>query len=98
MAFLEPFRLSVKQFYDQATNLHTWNGFHIYSVDGNTIQIPEPEENNSFFQYPASRDMESLTLRSIHFLLDDGTTEYLVTNLMPKQMNTEKFFELYRLR
>lgn len=77
MAFLDPFRLSVKQFYDQATNLHTWNGFHIYSVDGNTIQIPESEENDSFFQYSASRDMESLTLRSIHFLLDDGTTEYL---------------------
>lgn len=49
MAFLDLFRLSVKQFYDQVTNLHTWNGFHIYSVDGSTIQIPESEENYKVF-------------------------------------------------
>ena len=38
-AFLELFRLSVKQFYFQPPDLHTWNGFHIYAVDGSTIQI-----------------------------------------------------------
>lgn len=197
-AFLELFRLSVKQFYSMASDLHTWNGFHIYAVDGSTIQIPESEENykvfggnpnktekisplasvsvlydvmndimvdvslcpyrsneresakkhmdylpkfhdsiivfdrgypsedmfrflNSrgvlflmrvpktfkkadlehedvLFTYPASHDKESLTLRSINFLLEDGSTEHLVTNLMPEQLESEKFSELYRLR
>ena len=48
-AFLELFRLSVKQFYSQHTNLSTWNGFHIYAVDGSTIQIPESKENYEVF-------------------------------------------------
>lgn len=197
-AFIELFRLSVEQFYSQATDLHTWNGFHIYAVDGSTIQIPESVENynifggnpnktglisplasasvlydvlndiivdvslnsyrynerdsakehinflpnfpnsiiifdrgypsedmfrflnsqgilflmripktfkkaiskekDSIFEYPASKDKDALTLRSIHVPLADGTTEYLVTNIMPHQLNSEKFSELYYLR
>lgn len=197
-AFLELFHLSVKQFYSMASGLHTWNGFHIYAVDGSTIQIPESEENykifggnpnktgkisplasvsvlfdvmndimvdvsllpyrsneresakkhmdylpkfpdsiivfdrgypsedmfrflNSkgilfvmrvpktfkkgpsehgdvLFSYPASRNKELLTLRSINFLLESGSTEHLVTNLMPEQLESKKFPELYRLR
>ena len=30
-------------------NLRTWNGFHIYAVDGSTIQIPESKENYEVF-------------------------------------------------
>ena len=56
------------------------------------------EQKDALLTYPASRNKESLTLRSVHFLLEDGTTEYLVTNLMPEQMATEKFPDLYRLR
>lgn len=197
-AFLELFRLSVEQFYFLSTDLHTWNDFHIYAIDGSTIQIPESKENyevfggnpnktqtvsplasvsvlydvmndilvdvslhpyryneresakshidflpefpnsillfdrgypsedmfrylnskkilflmrvpktfkkaiseesDTLFTYPASRNKESLTLRSIHFLLEDGSTEYLVTNLTQNQMSTEKFSTLYQLR
>lgn len=197
-AFLELFRLSVERFYHRSSDLRTWNGFHIYAVDGSTIQIPESEENyrvfggnpnktekvsplasvsvlydvmndiladvslhpyrynereaakkhmdflpdfsksiivfdrgypsenmfrflnsrgilflmrvpktfkkgiseqdDAMFTYPASHDKETLTLRSIHLLLDDGSTEYLVTNLMPEQLEAENFPELYRLR
>ena len=196
--FIELFRLSVEQFYTQSSYLHTWNGFHIYAVDGSTIQIPESQENYKIFggnpnqtakvsplasvsvlydvmndilvdvslhsyrqneresakahmnflpgfsdsitvfdrgypsedmfrflnskgilflmrvpkkfkkaifekedvvfTYPAHGDKEPLTLRSVHFLLEDGSTEYLVTNLMPEQIPSEKFSELYRLR
>ena len=197
-AFIELFRLSVEHFYDQATDLRTWNGFHIYAVDGSTIQIPESTENyntfggnpnktgiisplasasvlydvlndiivdvslnsyrynerdsakehinflpdfpnsvivfdrgypsedmfrflnsqgilflmripktfkkailkekDSMFEYPASNDKDSLTLRSIHIPLTDGTTEYLVTNIMSHQLHAEKFSELYSMR
>lgn len=197
-AFLELFRLSVEQFYGQSTDLHTWNGFRIYAIDGSTIQIPESAENynvfggnpnktgiifplasasilydvlndvivdvslnpyrynerdsakehisflpdfpnniivfdrgypsedmfrflnsngilflmripktfkkailkekDSMFDYPASKNKDSLTLRGIHFPLADGTTEYLVTNIMPHQLKAENFPELYHLR
>lgn len=48
-AFLELFRLSVKQFYFRPADLRTWNNFHIYAVDGSTIQIPESKENYEVF-------------------------------------------------
>ena len=61
--------------------------------------MPEStEEKDSLFTYPASRDKDSLTLRRIYFQLDDGTKEYLVTNLMSNQIDIEKFFDLYGLR
>ncbi len=195
-AFLELFRLSVKQFYLLSTDLRTRNDFHIYAIDGSTIQIPESKENyevfggnpnktqivsplasvsvlydvmndilvdvslhsyryneresaqshmdflpefpnsillfdrgypsedifrylnakkilflmrvqktfkkaiseqdDALFTYPASRNKEALTLRSIHFLLEDGSSEYLVTNLTQNQVSTEQFPALYR--
>lgn len=48
-AFLELFRLSVEQFYLRTADLRTWNNFHIYAVDGSTIQIPESKENYEVF-------------------------------------------------
>ena len=48
-AFVELFRNSVEKFYKQSTTLHTWNGFHIYAIDGSTIQIPESTENYNVF-------------------------------------------------
>lgn len=48
-AFLELFRLSVRQFYSLSSGLHAWNSFHIYAVDGSTIQIPESKENYEVF-------------------------------------------------
>ncbi len=55
------------------------------------------EQDDALFTYPVSRNKESLTLRSIHFLLEDGSSEYLVTYLTQNQMSTEKFPALYRL-
>lgn len=188
----------MKCFYSQTSDLRTWNSFHIYAVDGSTIQVPESKENyevfggnpnktekvsplasvsvlydvindilvdvslhsyrhseresakshmdflpgfpnsivlfdrgypsedmfrylnskgilflmrvpksfkkviseqeDALFTYPASHDKEPLTLRSIHFSLEDGTTEYLITNLTSEQMPVENFPDLYQLR
>lgn len=56
------------------------------------------EANDSLFKYTTSKNKDSLTLRSIHFLLENETTEYLVTNIMSEQLSIEQFSELYRLR
>lgn len=63
-----------------------------------TFKKAMAEQKDALFTYPVSRNKESLTLRSVHFLLEDGSTEYLVTNLMPEQMAAENFPDLYRLR
>ena len=55
------------------------------------------ERESSLFTYPSSGNKESLTLRSIHFLLENGNIEYLVTNLMPEQMTVANFPDLHRL-
>lgn len=197
-AFLALLRISVEQYYQHFKGLRLWNGFHIYAVDGSTIQIPDSQENiesfggnpnktgklsplasvsvlydvmndilvdvtlnayrynertsakehipflpnffNSIilfdrgypseelfrflhsqgtlflmrlpktfkkavfeqddilFTYPAFESKEELTLRSLHFTLEDGSTEYLVTNLMPNQLEASQFSDLYQMR
>ena len=69
-AFLELFRLSVEQFYSMASNLHTWNGFHIYAVDGSTIQIPESEENYKVFGGNPNKTETVSPLASVSVLYD----------------------------
>ena len=63
------------------------------------IPLKSPDETEGRFVYisPASRNQDSITLRSIHFLLEDDSIEYLVTNLGPEQMTMENFPNLYRL-
>lgn len=197
-AFLHLFRLSVSKYYQHNQNLLLWNGFHVYAVDGSTIQIPESKENlqvfgsnpnkcekdtplasisalydimndvlvdahlnpyrfnerdsakihmdylpdfpnsivifdrgypsedlfrflhqrgifflmrvsktfkkaitsesDSLFTYPAKQKERDITLRRIHFSLEGGNEEYLVTNLMPEQIPEFYFRELYFLR
>lgn len=48
-AFLEVFCLSVRQFYSLSSGIHTWSSFHVYVVDGSTIQISESRENYEVF-------------------------------------------------
>lgn len=126
----------MRQFYSLSSDLHAWNNFHIYAVDGSTVQILESKENYkvfgsnpnktdeitplasisvfydvmndilvdvslhsycyneqkaSLFTYPYSGNKESLSLRSIHFLLENENIEYLVTNLMPEQITATNF-------
>ena len=56
------------------------------------------EDKDSLFTYPASCKKKQLTLRSIHFPMEDGNTEYLITNIMQNEMKYPLFKELYRLR
>lgn len=68
--FLELFRLSVKQFYFRPADLRTWNGFHIYAVDGSTIQIPESEENYEVFGGNPNKTEKVSPLASTSVLYD----------------------------
>jgi hypothetical protein len=56
------------------------------------------EQDDTLFTYPALESDNELTLRSLHFTLEDGSTEYLVTNLMPEQLQASQFPDLYQMR
>lgn len=56
------------------------------------------DETDILFTYPAKKDRDEITLRSIHFSLENGTEEYLVTNLIPEQLAESHFKLLYSLR
>lgn len=63
-----------------------------------TFQKAIAEQKDALFTYPASRNKESLTLRSFPFLLENGNADYLVTNLTPEQMAAKNVPDLYWLR
>ena len=56
------------------------------------------EKEDALFTYPASPMEKGLTLRSLLFLLENGSTEYLVNNIIEDKMAYSTFKELYRLR
>lgn len=56
------------------------------------------ERKSSLFSYRSFGNKESLNLRSVHFLLENGNIEYLVTNLIPEQMTVANSPDLYRLQ
>ena len=47
--FAEFVRISVAQCYANHRVLRTWNGYHVYAIDGSTLQIPQTERNLSVF-------------------------------------------------
>lgn len=69
-AFLELFRLSMRQFYSLSSVLHTWSSFHVYAVDGSTIQIPESKENYDVFGSNPNKTEKISPLASISVLYD----------------------------
>ena len=53
-----------------STDLRTWNDFHIYAIDGSTIQIPESEENYKIFGGNPNKTQIVSPLASVSVLYD----------------------------
>lgn len=47
--FRDLFHLSSEMFYRSCTQRKTWNGFHLYAVDGSCIQVPKSKDNIEYF-------------------------------------------------
>lgn len=59
-AIKELFRLSVNCFYSNIDKSALWNGYHIFAIDGSTLQIPFSKENmQEFGTNPNQYDMDS---------------------------------------
>lgn len=69
-AIKELFKLSVRCFYKSADNTALWNGYHIFAIDGSTVQIPFSDENiQEFGTNPNQYDMDN-ALASSSMLYD----------------------------
>lgn len=69
-AFLALLRISVEQYYQHFKDLRLWNGFHIYAVDGSTIQIPDSRENVESFGGNPNKTGKLSPLASVSVLYD----------------------------
>ena len=70
--------------------LHT-RGIHFLMRVLKTFKKAVFNKPDVLFIYPDSQDGAVLTLRNIHFRLEDNSTGYLVTNLMPDQIQVDDF-------
>lgn len=52
----------MRQFYSLASDSHTWNSFHVYAVEGSTIQIPESKENYEVFDSNPNKTLASISV------------------------------------
>jgi hypothetical protein len=69
-AIRELFRLSVSCFFKSIDNTTLWNGYHIFAIDGSTVQIPFSDENmEEFGTNPNQYDMDN-ALASSSMLYD----------------------------
>lgn len=86
-AFQDLFLHSVKEFYHRYKNFTLWNGFHIYAVDGSTIQIPESKENLDVFGYNPNKYSRDTPLASVSVLYDVMNDILVDVHLEPYQLN-----------
>lgn len=48
-AFAELLKISQSAFYQHSKRQSTWNGFHIFAIDGTSLQMPQTKENLETF-------------------------------------------------
>jgi len=74
--FKELFYLSVDTFYKNVPSRKTWNGYHVFAIDGSKIELPNSKSNFDFFGemfgYPDPSRRFTMGLASIVYdVLDD---------------------------
>ena len=61
-------------------------------------KLIDKEDEDTIIVYHPKDKKRAFTLRAVHFSLPDGSTEYLVTNIISPDFKLETFKELYFLR
>ena len=69
-AFEALYKKSVEIYYKCNRNLRMWNGYHIYAIDGSTLQIPETKENIEYFGGNPNKTGKLMPLASVSLLYD----------------------------
>lgn len=69
-ACMELCQLFSKVFYKHTNTFPLWNGYHIYAIDGSTIQIPPSDENINFWGNNPNQYGKDEPLASVSLLYD----------------------------
>ena len=89
--FKELFFLSVDIFYKKTKNRKTWNGYHIFAIDGSRLEIPNSKSNFEFFgemfTYPDNDRKFTSGLSSIVY---DVLEDYIVHCSLSRYLASER--------
>lgn len=94
-AFLNLFRISVEKYYKHNKNTVLWNGFHLYAVDGSTIQIPVSKENLKNFGSNPNKYEKDTPLASVSALYDITNDILVDVHLKPYRFNERDSAKLH---
>lgn len=87
-AFCELFHLSKDHFYENfKKNLSLWNGFHLYTVDGSMLQLPNSKENLGYWGTNPSYNGLGIPLASVSMLYDVLHDMLIDVNIYPYRKN-----------
>ena len=94
-AFLNFFRISVEEYYKHNKNTSLWNGFHLFAVDGTTIQIPVSDENLKTFGSNPNKYEKDTPLASVSALYDITNDILVDVNLKPYRFSERESAKLH---
>lgn len=87
-AFYELFHLSKDHFYENSKkNLSLWNGFHVYAVDGSTLQLPNSKENLDYWGSNPGYNGLGIPLASVSMIYDVLNDMLIDVNIYPYRKN-----------
>lgn len=69
-AFEELMRISCMQYYELQKHRSTWHGYHVFSVDGTTLQMPQTEQNLIEFGISTNQSGTKFAMASASLLFD----------------------------
>jgi hypothetical protein len=89
--FKELFYLSVDLFYKHVPSRKTWNGYHIFAIDGSKFELPNSKSNFDFFGemfcYPDPNRRFTMGLASmVYDVLDD----YIIHASLQRYLSSER--------
>lgn len=84
--------------YELFANLISNKLFFVMRLSLSFKKLIDKQNEDTIIVYHPKGPKRALTLRAVHFLLPDGSTEYLVTNIISPDFKLETFKELYFLR
>lgn len=84
------FNASVSIFYNKLPSRKTWNGYHIFAVDGSKLELPNSKSNFEFFGKMATTVYKKLFTMALASMIYDVLEDYIVHASIDKYLASER--------
>lgn len=88
--FKNLFSTSVSIFYDKLPSRKTWNGYHIFAVDGSKFELPNSKSNFEFFGKMFTSVYKKLFTMALVSMIYDVLEDYIVHASINKYLASER--------